>query len=156
MEDIADPSEGFAGTFEASFARFQVCVERACAENSDWAARIATAIRAGFEFAAADPAAADILTNRALAAGGDGVARYNRLLAYVAEGLAPGREARPDGAELPQLTERAIAGGLAGLVAERLGRRRADELPALASEAIQFALTPYLGMDRARRVAGTI
>lgn len=51
------------------------------------------------------------------------------------------------------LTSEALAGGLAGLVAERLTRGRAAELPALAPQAIEFALTPYLGVEEAKRIA---
>jgi hypothetical protein len=45
-----------------------------------------------------------------------------------------------------------MAGGVAMLVAQRLDRGAASELPALAPEAIQFVLTPYLGAAEARRV----
>jgi hypothetical protein len=153
MEEIADFPEGFAAAFEAAFARFQVRVEETCAGRPGWVLGIAAAIRAGLEFAAAEPNAADTLTNRALGAGGDGIARHRRLLAYVAEALAAGREECPHGGELPQLTEQALAGGLAGLVAERLATGREAELPALAPQAIQFALTPYLGLEEALRIA---
>jgi hypothetical protein len=153
MAEIADSPEGFAAAFEAAFARFQVRVEEACAGRADWASGIAAAIRAGLDFAAADPVAADTLTSRALGMRRDGIARHRRLLAYIADALAAGREERPHGAELPQLTEQALAGGLTSLVAERIARGRAAELPALAPEAIQFALTPYLGREEARRVA---
>ena len=152
MEDIADSPDDFATGFETSFARFQIRVEEACAEQPDWPTRIAAAIRVGIRFAAADPDAANLLTNEALASGADGIARHRRLLAYVAGGLAFGREECP-GDDLPQLTEQALAGGLVGLVAERLDRGAAAELPALAAEAIQFALTPYLGREEAKRIA---
>ena len=155
MGEIADAKDDFAGSFEASFARFQVHVEEACAAGTDWPSRVASAIRAALEFAAADPIAANVLTNDALAAGRDGISRHRRLLAYVAHELAPGREQSPHGSSLPPLTEQALAGGLAGIVAERLTRGRAHELPALAPEAIQFALTPYLGADEARRIAAS-
>lgn len=155
MGEIADAKDDFAGSFEASFARFQVRVEEACAEGSDWPSRVAAAIRAALKFAAADPIAANVLTNDALAAGNDGILRHRRLIAYVARGLAPGREQRPHSVSLPSLTEQALAGGLAGIVAERLTRGRAHELPALASEAIQFALTPYVGVEEARRIAAS-
>lgn len=153
MEEIADSSDGFAVAFETAFARFQVRVEEACAGRPDWASGIAAAIRAGLDFAAADPVAADTLASRALGMGRDGIARHRRLLSYIAEALAAGREQRPHGAELPQLTEQALAGGLTSLVAERLARGRESELLALAPEAVQFVLTPYLGREEAKQVA---
>jgi hypothetical protein len=106
------------------------------------------------EFAAADPDAANTLTNEAMAAGRDGIARRERLIGYAAERLAPGRRLRPVN-DLPQVTETALAGGLMALVAERVSTGRAGELPALAPEAIQFVLTPYLGAEEAHRVGTT-
>lgn len=149
----SDHSDDFASAFEAGFARLQVHLEEACAGNADWATGIAAGVRAALEFAAAEPAAANTLTNEAMAAGLDGIARRERLLAYAAEALTRGRQERPQGSELPRVTEHAVAGGIAALIAERLARGRARELPALAPEAIQFALTPYLGAEEARRIA---
>lgn len=152
MGDVAD-SEGFASAFETAFARVQITVEEASAQHREWSLRMAAAIRAGLEFAAADPAAANVLTNEAIAAGADGIARYRRLTTYIAEAFAGGRDEGADGEEPPQVTDQALAGGLLGLVAERIAAGRAAELPALAPGAIEFALTPYLGVEEARRVA---
>lgn len=153
MAEIAHPPEEFPRAFEAAFARLQVRVEEACAANVEWPAAIAAAIRAALEFAAADPAAADVLSNEAMAAGKDGIARRQRLLAYAGEGLAPGRRLRPRGEELPPVTEHALAGGVVALIGERVATGRASELPAVAPEAIQFVLTPYLGAEEASRIA---
>lgn len=153
MEEIGHPPDDFSGAFEAAFARFQIRVEEACAGSADWPIGIAAAIRAALEFAAANPGAANTLTNEAMAAGRNGIARRERLLAYVGEGLRRGRSQRPEGDGLPQVTEHALAGGIAALIAERVATGRAAELPGLAPEAIQFALTPYLGAVEAKRVA---
>jgi AcrR family transcriptional regulator len=153
MVDVPGSPEDFASVFETAFARVQITVEEASTGQPDWPLRIAAAIRAGLEFAAADPAAANVLTNEAIAAGPDGIARYRRLTRYIAEALARGREERPEGEETPGVVEQALAGGLLGLIAERLTAGRARELPALAPEAIEFALTPYLGTAEARRIA---
>jgi hypothetical protein len=110
-------------------------------------------LRAGLEFAATAPAAAQVLTNEALADGPDGIARQERLLAYLGERLRPGREERSEGDRLPGITERAMVGGIVTLVAQRLDQGREDELVALLPEAIQFVLTPYLGAEEARRIA---
>lgn len=153
MDEIARSPDDFASTFEASFARFQIRLEDACGRSAEWPSGVAAAIRAAFEFAASHPADASALTNEAQAAGADGMARFRRLLDYLAAKLASGRDQRPEGAELSPLTEQAVAGGLLGVVAERLAQGRAAELPALAPEAIQFTLTPFLGAEEARRLA---
>lgn len=145
--------DDFPRAFEAAFARLQVVVEEAYVSEAEWPDQVAAAIRAGFEFAASDPEAADLLTNRALAHGSEGVARYQRFLGFAAGLLLPGRKHSPDGELLPEIVEQSLAGGIVMLVAQRVDQGRAGELPELVPDAIQFALTPYLGVDWARRVA---
>jgi DNA-binding PucR family transcriptional regulator len=153
MGETAHFSDDFADAFEAALARFQVRVEKACTSGEDWATGAAAAIRAALEFAAEDPAAANTLTNEAMAAGLDGIARRERLLAHTGDALARGRAERPEAEDLPEMTEHALVGGIAALIADRVARGRADELPGMAAEAIQFALTPYLGIAEAKRIA---
>jgi hypothetical protein len=143
----------FASVFEAAFARLQVTLLEACAREDGWPQKIAVSVRAGLEFVAADPAAGLALTSEALTRGKEGVSCHERLLAYLGERLLPGRDEAADGPRLPEITERAMAGGVVALVSQRLDQGRASELPALAPEAIQFVLTPYLGGDEARRIA---
>jgi hypothetical protein len=146
--------EDFPQAFEAAFARLQVAILAAGAAEHDWSARVAAVVRAGLRFAAADPAGAQTLTTEALAQGPDGVARHERVVAYLGTCLHEGRAESPDGERLPEITERAMAGGIVMLAAQRLDLGKEEELPALAPEAIQFVLTPYLGAEEARRVAG--
>ncbi len=153
MAETGHPPDEFPHAFEAAFARLQVRLEEACAVNAEWPAGVAAAIRAALEFAVSHPSAANTLTIEAMAAGADGIARRERLLAYAGEGLARGRRLRAQGRELPRITERALAAGVLALIGERLATGRAADLPALAPEAIQFVLTPYLGAAEACRVA---
>ena len=153
MEEAAQRQDGFADAFESAFARLRIRVETACAGQPDWSSGTAAAIRAALEFAASDPAAVRTLTSDALAAGKPGFAHYERLVSYLCDLLLPGRAEHPEAERLPRETERALAGGVAMLVAQRVDLGRHAELPALAPEAIQFVLTPYLGIDEARQVA---
>jgi hypothetical protein len=148
-----DEAPAFAHAFEAAFGRLQVAILEACAREPVWSAKVAAGVRVSLDLAASDPAAAQILTNEALATGREGLERYERLIAYLEDRLLPGRSERADGESLPAVTERAMAGGLVTLVAQRVDQGQEDELPALAPEAIQFVLTPYLGGEEARRVA---
>ena len=145
--------DDFPRSFEAAFARLQVVVEEAYVSHADWPDQVAAAIRVAFEFAAEDPEAANLLTNEALANGSDGIARYQRLVGYAAGLLVPGRTLSSDGALLPGSLEHSLAGGITMLVAQRVDRGSAAELPGIAADAIQFALAPYLGSERARQVA---
>jgi hypothetical protein len=153
MGGSARQPDDFAFAFDSAFAALQVRIESACAAESAWPEQVAGGIRAAFDWTAAEPAAAQLLTNEALAGGSAGYERYERMVAYIAELLAPGREQAPHGERLPEITERAMASGVAMLVAQRLSLGQEAELPAIAGEAIQFVLTPYLGGAEARRVA---
>lgn len=146
--------EEFAQAFEAAFARLQVAVENASAQKHEWPAKTAAAVAATLEFAASDPEAAQLLTNEALARGAEGISRHERVIAYAADQLASGRALRPENAQLPDITERALVGGLVMLVAQRLDQDRLGDLPRATPEMIEFVLTPYVGADEARRFAG--
>jgi len=151
--DSARQPGDFAVVFDAAFAELQVRIELACANEDAWAEGVRAGIAAAFEWAAAEPDSAQLLTNDALAAGSPGFERYERLIGYLAGLLAPGRDQAAHGERLPDIVERAMASGVAMLVAQRLSLGQATELPGLAAEATQFVLTPYLGGIRARRVA---
>ena len=153
MNDPAPHSEGFVSAFDSAFARLQVQIESACVAEAGWPAQVAAGIQAALEFAASDPLAARTLTTAALAGGRAGYDRYDRMISHLSEWLLPGRDLRPEGKRLPEITEKAMVGGVAMLVAQRVDLGRQAELPALVPEAVQFALTPYLGTAEARRVA---
>jgi hypothetical protein len=153
MDGRAEQPGDFATAFEAAFARLQVQLEMACLSGGPWSQRVRVAIRRGLELAGADPAAIGILTKVALAEGHDGIERYERLMTYLAGLLEAGRAESPYGADLPPTTERSLAGGVATIVANRVDRGRAGELPGLVPEVVQFVLTPYFGTEQAKRMA---
>lgn len=153
MDDAAQRQDEFPeDAFEAAFARLRIRIETACAGQPDWPSGVVAGLHATLVFAASDPAAVRVLTTDALADGKEGFVRYERLISYLGELLLPGRVIRPD-EHLPAETERALTGGIAMLVAQRVDLDRHGELPGLAAEASQFALTPYLGIAEAKRVA---
>ncbi len=153
MDGRAQQPDDFSSAFESAFARLQVLLEMACIGGGPWPKRVRVAVRQALDFAAAEPAAASVLTNAALGQGRDGLERYERLMAYLAGLLKPGRAESSHGADLPSTTERSLAGGIATIVANRLARGRAEELPGLSPEVVQFILTPYMGTEEARRIA---
>lgn len=154
MGEGARQPDDFSVAFDSAFAALQVRIESACVAAGAWPEGVADGIRAAFEWVAAEPRAAQLLTNDALAGGSAGFERYERTIAYVAELLRPGRERATHGERLPEITERAMASGVAMLVGQRLSMGREAELPDLSGEATQFVLTPYLGSAEARRIAG--
>lgn len=132
----------FEERFEASFARLQVRIERSCLCTVPWAERVRAALGAAFRFAAEDPASATALTVSPARHGVEGQARHDRLVAYLARLLAPGRFERAGDAGLSDLTEVALAGGLLMFVARHLEGGRAGHLPAALPDAVEFVLGP--------------
>ena len=153
MDGRAEQPEDFASAFESAFARLQVLLEMACVGGGPWPERVGVAVQGTLELAATAPADARVLTAGALANDLDGIERYERLMAYVAGLLETGRAESPHGAELPETTERSIAGGVATIIANRVERDRAAELPGLVAEVVQYILTPYFGTAEARRLS---
>ena len=155
MKEIAQGPDGFVVSFESAAGRLQICIEEACRSSrpSSWPARVAAATRAALAFAADDPTAANLLTNEAIAQGAYGRMRYERLMEHLAERLNAGREHYPDAADLPDIVERAVIGGVAFFIARRLDQGRESELCDAAPCAIEFILAPFFGEAKARRVA---
>lgn len=143
----------FPAEFEAALARMRYALADAYDMPGDEPQRVAAAILAGFTFAAHNPETVLVLTSRALSQGSYGVARYRDLLSRAARVLARCRAERSENTDLPPITERALIGGLATLVAQRLDTGRARELPVLVPQAVEFVLSPYLGASEARRLA---
>jgi hypothetical protein len=129
-------------------------VEAACArQHEDWPAKVAAAICAALEFAADEQVGANVLTVESLALGNGDLAHQRGPVDRLAQLLAAGREENPEGETLPGLLEEALAGAILMLIVQRVEVGHAKTLPALAPDAIEFALTPYIGRDRARDVA---
>lgn len=143
----------FVAAFEDAFARLRVRIETACATQTEWPAQVAVGTRAAFAFAADDPQTARLLTSEALGRGEAGQRQYERMISHFASLLAPGRDLHAADTPPPAIAESAIAGGVALLVGRHLTRGREDQLPAVAAEAAQFVLTPYVGIEAARQVA---
>jgi hypothetical protein len=146
--------EGVPRIHEATLGRLQVAVEEAYVSQSEWPVQVATAIDALMRFAAEDSTAGDLLTKEALSHDSEKFDSYQRLVEYIAGLLSPGRLVQSCSAPLPGLLEEALAGGIVMLIVQRLDRGRASELPGLAHEVIEFALTPYLGGEAAKLLAG--
>jgi hypothetical protein len=138
-----------APEFAPSFQRLRDAVQTACAYHSEWEAKVGAAICAALEFAAAYPAAARAITDRAndlSDRAGDVVSYFARLLADVA----------PEGERYTISTDEAIVESIAILVRGHLLAGTTDELPELAPELIWLTLLPYTGSAGARAWSGSV
>jgi len=143
----------FAAAFEGAFADLRARIDEACATRDEWPAQVAVGVRAAFAFAASHPDAARLLTCEALARGEQGQLHYRGMISYFATLLLPGRDLCPGDGAPAAIAESAAVAGLTLLVGRRLELGREDELPTAAAGAAEFVLTPYVGIDEARRIA---
>lgn len=121
--------------------------------ETEWPAQVRTAITVLLEFFAAEPELARLCAIEPFVAGPEVVRRYQGAVEALLPYFSRGRELHKGGAEFPESTERGLIGSINSRIARMVSGGEAAELPALAPELVQFALTPYLGPAAARQVA---
>jgi hypothetical protein len=150
MDDIPDSSGDFPAVFSGAVGRLQVAVLEACRQEEIWPAKVAAAISAAVDFAAAEPESVRLLTVEALTQRPDGGRRYVRTIEHFAELL---RAEAPLDKRRPKSTEQALVGGVATTIADRLRQETPSDLRAVVPELIEFVLLPYVGSAEAKRWA---
>lgn len=141
----------FVAAYDAAIERIRERVIGAC-QGDSWAERVAAALAALLGLFSEEPALASIVLVEGLRAGRGVYDRYQSaveaFVGYLREGAPPG----PGGAEVPEATDEAIVGGIASLLGRRVLAGEAEEIDQLLPEVLEFALTPYLGAQEARRI----
>ncbi len=151
MDDIPNSSGDFPAVFSGAVGRLQVAVLEACRGQEAWPAKVAAAIAAAIDFAAAEPESVRLLTVEALIQRPDGGRRYVRTIEHFAELL---RAEAPVDERRPKSTEQALVGGVATTIADRMRHDTPSELQAAVPELVEFVLLPYVGSKAAKRWAG--
>jgi AcrR family transcriptional regulator len=137
-----------------AFERLVALIMRACATEREWPDKARAALSASLAFISAEPSAARLLTLSPVAADralGQHVRDSNAHLATL---LRDARRHTPFGALLPDLVEEGLIGGILALLGARVLAGGADTLTELEPQLLQFLLTPYVGLEEARRIAG--
>jgi AcrR family transcriptional regulator len=142
----------FLAAYDDAVARMRERVAAACAEAGEWPVGMLAGLAALLELLAAEPAPAQLVLVEGLRAG-KGV--YDRFQAAQMGFVELLREAAPpprDGTPPPLATDEAVVGGIASLLSRRILAGEAERLPEFLPEIAEFALTPYLGVEEARRI----
>ena len=144
----------FIAAYEAAVDQIGQRIHTVCAKEEDesWVARIRLGIGAMLALFSEQPALASIVLVEGLRAGRGVYDRYQKavdaFVCYIRCGAPPG----PDGAAVPGATDEAIVGGIASLLGRRVLGGEAEQIEQLFPEVLEFALTPYLGAEQARRI----
>ena len=126
-------------------------VVEAATRVESWQARVSAGLAAFLHYVASEPALARTCIVEALSAGPAAVARYEESLQAFIPLFRIGRKVSPHGDELPGTLEEQIIGGVFWIIYQRIILGEAEQIEQLLPELVEFALTPYIGADAARR-----
>jgi AcrR family transcriptional regulator len=144
--------QGLIAAQEAFLDRLWLEVEGACDASREWAVNVRAAVAAALLFLAEAAALARVFAVEATAVSLAANARQFARLESFADLLSDGRNVHPRAAAMPPTTERALIGGIASIVADRLLSEEAQDLVRLEPQLSEFVLLPFLGPAEARRV----
>lgn len=118
-----------------------------------WPARVNAGLAAFLHYVSGEPALARTCIVEALSAGPAAVERYERSVGAFAPLFRMGRKVSPNGEQLPETLEETIVGGIFWILYQRIAMGRVEEIEDLLPELAEFALTPYIGAEAAKRTA---
>jgi hypothetical protein len=128
-------------------ARLELAVANACDHDLDWPSAVVAGVHAAVEFAAADPAAALVLTAATNGRPSDGAPEFGALVDHFARLLS--RAAPPPNPRLPDAP--VVIARIARQVKLQIEVGRSERLMEIAPDLAFLALMPYVGYASARR-----
>jgi AcrR family transcriptional regulator len=116
-----------------------------------WPRRVEAGLAAFLHYVAGEPALARTCMVEALSAGPAAVERYEQSLQTFVSLFRLGRDTSDRGADLPETLEEAIVGGIFWIIYQRIILGETERIEELLPQLLEFALTPYLGAEEAKR-----
>jgi AcrR family transcriptional regulator len=150
---FSDMRQCLSAAYEVFVGRLIGEAREAMAASDEWPVQVREGVAAGFAFVSETAARSRFFAVDALAAGPAALGRYGTLTDSIVELMRGGREQRPQAADLPDLLEPILAGGLTSFVTGILLTEENSRLLELEAEVVEILLTPYLGREEARRIA---
>jgi AcrR family transcriptional regulator len=151
-ENFRSKEDCFSATQEYAMTSALERVVEAAGAMQSWPQRVRAGLTAFLSYVTAEPALARTCMVEALSAGPAAVEYYEKSQQAFVSLFRLGRDVSPRGADLPETLEEAIIGGVFWIVYQRLAAGEVAAIPELLPELVEFALTPYLGAEAARRV----
>jgi AcrR family transcriptional regulator len=152
-EHFESLEQGLMAAQEEFLERLRLEVVTACDLDRAWPANVRAALGAVLAYLAEANAMARGFTVEATAASLAASEQQYAALETFAELLRQGRRYYPRAAEMPPATERALIGGVASIVSDRLLSEEPRALFELEPQFAEFLLVPYLGREEASRFA---
>lgn len=143
----------FLAAFEVVRDHLEDLIATAAAAEDDWSHQVISALRAGLEFFAAEPDLARLCLVESVSATPTIAIRFREAVLACVPALARGRAELDDPDSLLPETEDAILGGIVSLATRSIVAGDTEGLPKLLPDLVDFALSPYLGAERAVELA---
>lgn len=128
-------------------------VVAAASEVESWPARVRKGLAAFLHYVASEPALARTCMVEALSAGPAAVERYEASVQAFVPLFRVGRTVSRHGDQLPDTLEETTIGGIFWVINQRIIDGETERIEELLPELAEFALTPYLGAEAAKRAA---
>lgn len=144
--------EAFLATYDESVERMRQVVLEACAGRADWGDGVCAALSALLAHMAVEPGATSLVLVQGLGAGRDFHDHYEEAVRSFVPTLRDGAPEAADGSKLPETNDEAVVGGIATLLSRHVLAGETERLEEFFPEIAEFALTPYLGSEEARRI----
>jgi AcrR family transcriptional regulator len=143
--------QGLLAAQEHFLDRLRLEVASACDADRAWPDNVRAALEAALAYLADANAMARGFAVEATAASLAASERQYAAMETFADLLREGRRFYPQAAEMPPETERALIGGIASIVSDRLLSEEPQALISLEPQLAEFLLVPYLGRAEASR-----
>jgi AcrR family transcriptional regulator len=152
-EHFENKEQCFLAAFEAVRDHLEELIRSATAEQPDWPHQVVAALRAALAFFAAEPDLARLCLVESVSATPTIALRFREEVLACVPALALGRSELPAGQDLPPSTEDSLLGGMVSLATRSTLAGETEKLPELLPDLVEFALGPYLGIERASELA---
>lgn len=129
-------------------------VVEAASDVESWHDRVQAGLASFLNSVATEPALARTCFVEALSAGPAARERYEQSLQAFVPLFRIGRKVSKHGDALPETLEETIVGGIFWIIYQRIVGGETARIEALLPELVEFALTPYVGPETAKRTSG--
>ena len=153
FDHFASKEQCLSAAYDTFFERLVAETKQSMEGDGDWPLQVKAAVGAGLGFVTEAASRSRFFAVDALTAGPVIFERYLAAMNRIVPLLRAGREHSPWAAQLPELTEPVLIGGIAGVLSGSLLAEDVASLRALESELVEMLLAPYLGPDEAKRIA---
>ena len=143
----------FLAAFDVLRDHLEELIRAAAAGEEDWPHQVVAALRAALGFFATEPDLARLCLLESVSATPAIAIRFREAVLTCVPALAGGRAELADPDSLLPETEDVILGGIVSLATRSIIAGETEKLPELLPDFVDFALSPYLGAERAAVLA---